>query len=71
MCYYDPQEYCVATDEPTTEDCSPVYINSCRIRENGGTPIASFRSQPDAMTTVQVLKGTTGKYGDDDAFGER
>ena len=71
MCYYDPQEYCVATDEPTTEDCSPVYINSCRIRENGGTPIASFRSQPDALTTVQVLKGTTGKYGDDDAFGER
>ncbi|EAX86836.1 AMP-binding enzyme family protein [Trichomonas vaginalis G3] len=67
----DPHTYCVPTDEKTDENCGPVYINYNRILQVGGAYIATFRSQPDVLTTPQLLKGSSIKYNDHDCFGER
>ena len=50
---------------------SPVFINSIRIKENGGFPISTFRCQPDSRTTTALLDRCAVMYEEWDAFGER
>ncbi|KAK8886266.1 hypothetical protein M9Y10_041727 [Tritrichomonas musculus] len=61
----------VPTDEPTNPGESPVYRNTHCFVENGGKFIATFRSQPESCTPLDVLKTTAGKYPDQDCTGER
>ena len=63
--------HCVATDEIVDENCSNVYVNSIRIKENGDKPISTFRSLPDVVTTVQLIRSVAIKYPNSDMFGER
>ncbi|EAY06876.1 AMP-binding enzyme family protein [Trichomonas vaginalis G3] len=67
----DPHTYCVPTDEPTDDNCGPVYINYNRLLQVGGAYIATFRSQPDSVTTPQLIKASSIKYHEQECFGER
>ena len=56
---------------PENEGESPVYINSLRIKENGGLPFRTLRSCPECDTTTKILDQSAVKFGDADALGER
>lgn len=56
---------------PENEGESPIYINSLRIKENGGMPFRTLRSCPECDTIPKVLDHSAVKFGDADALGER
>ena len=68
---HEQKTHCVPQEGTEEEDCSPVYINSDRIKQNGGIPIATFRSLPEVVTTQQLIRAVAVKYGKSDMFGER
>lgn len=62
---------CEIWEPAANKDESPVYINTTRIRENGGKYLSHYSSRPDVETTTEVLDGSVVIYGDHDCFGER
>ena len=52
-------------------DESPVFVNSIRLKENGGSPMSTLRCQPDSRTTTAMLDRCAVMYENCDAFGER
>lgn len=61
----------VPTGEPTKPGESPVYRNVHCFLENGGKFIATFRSQPDSLTPLEVLRTSSVKFPDQECTGER
>ena len=59
------------TGEPVKEGESPVYRSSYCFYENGGEWIATFRSQPESQTMLDVLRTSSVKYPDHDCTGMR
>ena len=60
---------CISDEHKEGE--SPIMINSRVLLENGGKLMSTFRSQPDALTTAALLKGSSVKYADLQCVGER
>lgn len=50
---------------------SPVYQNNSINIEYGGKLVASCRSLPDAKTTIELIKGCSITYANQDFYGER
>ncbi|OHT02251.1 putative AMP-binding enzyme protein [Tritrichomonas foetus] len=61
----------VPTDTPVNPGESPVYRNIHLFLENGGDFIATFRSQPESCTPLDVLKTSSIKWPDQDCTGMR
>ncbi|OHT04328.1 AMP-binding enzyme family protein [Tritrichomonas foetus] len=62
---------CEIWEPAANENESPVYINTTRIRENGGGYLAHYSWRPDVETTTEVLDSSVVIYGDHKCFGER
>ncbi|OHT12948.1 Long chain acyl-CoA synthetase 7, peroxisomal [Tritrichomonas foetus] len=62
---------CVPTNEPAKPGESRIYRNSHCFEENGGDFIATFRSQPESMTPIDIMRVCSVKYANWDCTGER
>lgn len=67
----DIPQTCVPCIPAESEDESPIYRNSHLPVENGGKFIATFRSQPESRTIIEILKTSAVKFADRDCSGER
>ena len=67
----DIPQTCVPIGPPESDDESPIYHNSHMFAENGGKFIATFRSQPESRTIIDILKTSAVKYANLDCSGER
>ena len=67
----DVEPVCVPIPDSETEDHSVIFRNKHVFVENGGQFISTFRSQPDAKTIIQLLKGSSIKFANEPAYGER
>lgn len=62
---------CIEIEPSSNPKESGVYINSIRMQENGGRPIATFRSQPRSFTMTDILDNCVKAFPDSDCQGER
>ncbi|KAH0789649.1 AMP-binding enzyme family protein [Histomonas meleagridis] len=62
---------CIIAAPPEAEGESPIYINSSRIKENGGEYMKTLRSCPECDTTTKILDSSAVKFRDMPALGER
>lgn len=62
---------CVEYEPSNNPNESAVFINSIRLKENGGKPICTFRSQPDSLTVTDILDTSVLLYNDLPCVGER
>lgn len=62
---------CVEYESSNNPNESSIFINSIRLKENGGKPICTFRSQPDSLTVTDILDTSVILYNDLPCMGER
>ncbi|OHS95148.1 AMP-binding enzyme family protein [Tritrichomonas foetus] len=62
---------CVPIEPPSNPNESSVYINSIRLKENGGLPITTPRCQPNSLTITDILDTSASIYRNNDCVGER
>ncbi|OHT10613.1 AMP-binding enzyme family protein [Tritrichomonas foetus] len=62
---------CELWEPAANEDESPIYINTTRIRENGGRYLSHFSRCPKIETISELFDSSAVVYGDKDCFGER
>ena len=61
----------VPYEKNPNENESDIYINSIRIRENGGPAMIHYTYRPDVRTLTEMLDSSVVIYGDRDCLGER
>ncbi|OHT04472.1 hypothetical protein TRFO_28034 [Tritrichomonas foetus] len=61
----------VPFEKPSSDDESWVYINSIRLKENGGRPITTFRIQPNSKTITAIVETSAKLFRDLPCLGER
>lgn len=66
----DPPRSYVYSDSGNPNE-SPIFRHIDTKRINGGKLISTFRSQPDADTTIKLINGSAELYPDQHSFGER
>lgn len=66
-----PRTFNIQVDDSGNPDESPVYRNNTVNIENGGEFISTFRSLPDAKTTIELLRGATQKFHNHDFLAQR
>ena len=67
----DVEPVCVPIPGSETEEHSVIFRNKHVFVENGGEYIATFRSQPDAKTMIEILRGSSIKFANEPVYGQR
>lgn len=62
---------CELWEPSNNKDESAVYINTTRIRENGGKYLSHYTTRPNIETTTEILDSSVVVYGEHECFGER
>lgn len=67
----DVESVVVPIKPPENENESSTYVSNHVLVENGGKLFTNFFAQPNARTPLEVLEGSSVKWGEEDCLGER